>query len=252
MKQKPLISILLPVHNSQEFLSECLSSLKKQTYRNIEIIAIDDKSTDGSYKILKNLKSKDKRFRIYRNVKRYGIAMTLNRLIRKARGEFIAFMGAQDIASRERIEKQVKFLLENPEIVALGTQWTFINKNGTKVRRSKLPLNNREIYKTPLHGLSMQFETVMINRSLIPKDILKVSGNITPFIYSDFLLKLLPYGRFANLKNSLYYHRTNPSVYIDDVKRNIFSFIKLWIRGVAEYDYKFSLRFLSSSLLPRT
>src|SRR3989338_8386665 len=89
---KPLISILLPVHNTEKYLSDCLNSLINQTYKNIEIVAIDDKSSDKSYKILNQFKKKDKRIRVYKNVKRYGISITLNRLVNKAKGSYIAFM----------------------------------------------------------------------------------------------------------------------------------------------------------------
>ena len=89
---KPLISILLPVHNSEKYLSDCLKSLLSQTYKNIEIVAIDDKSSDKSYRILNQFKKTDKRVRVYRNVKRYGIAITLNRLLKKSKGSYLAFM----------------------------------------------------------------------------------------------------------------------------------------------------------------
>src|SRR3989344_1390069 len=108
MKIKPIVSIVLPVHNSERFLSDCIKSLKRQTYRKIEIIAIDDMSSDNSFKILKEFAKKDKRIRIYRNIKRYGIAITLNRLIKKAKGDFIAFMDSGDISSSQRIKKQIE------------------------------------------------------------------------------------------------------------------------------------------------
>ncbi len=241
MNKKPLISILLPVHNSEKHLRESLQSLVSQKYRNIEIIAIDDMSSDSSYKILKSFKKNYKKLRIYRNVKRYGIVMTLNRLLRKAKGEFIAFAEADDITSKQRVKKQVNYLLGNENVVAVGTQCRFINRRGRLVGKSSFPLENHNIYDSTLHGVSIQFETVMINKNLLPKDILKFESN-TPFIYSDFLIKLLPYGKFANLPNFLHYHRSYPQTYLLDLKKNVFSLIKLWVRGNAFYNYQPSLR----------
>lgn len=256
MISKPLVSILLPVHNSEKFLRDCLQSLVSQSYRNIEIVAIDDQSSDKSYKILKRFKKnyppagrQGKKIRIYRNVKRYGIVMTLNRLLRRAKAEFIAFMDSDDIAKKGRIKKQLEFLLKNPNVVAVGTQCYFVNRKNISKGRSSFPFDSQDIYNSPLHGLSMQFETVMINKNLLPKDILKFDFNANPFIYSDFLIKLLPYGKFSNLPNFLHSHRNNPKTYLSDIQRNIFSLIKLIFRGNAFYKYQPSIRLFLSSLL---
>lgn len=246
MKKKPIVSFVLPVHNSEGFLPDCLKSLKRQSYRRIEILAIDDMSSDGSFKILKEFAKKDKRIRIYRNVKRYGIAITLNRLIKKAKGDFIAFMDSNDIASSQRIKKQLEFLLRNPEIVAVGTQCRFISDDSKGLGKSNFPRENQFIYDSPLHGISMQFETVCVNRMLLPKDVLRFKTSPNPFIYSDLLMKLLPYGKFANLKNYLHYHRQSPKTYFSDLRKNIISFIKLWLTSKTNYNYNAPLTSLFS------
>lgn len=245
---KPLVSILLPVHNSEKHLRESLQSFISQKYRNIEIIAIDDRSSDSSYKILKSFKKKSKKLKIYRNVKRYGIVMTLNRLIRKAKGEFITFAEGDDVTSKQRIKKQVQYMLSNENVAAVGTQCRFLNQKGRLIGKSSFPIENRDIYNSTLHGVSIQFETVMINRNLLPKDILKFSPGALPFIYSDFLIKLLPYGKFANLPNYLHYHRNSPQTYLLDLKKNIFSLFKLWVKTNAFYSYQPSLRLFLLSL----
>ncbi|MDP2637602.1 MAG: glycosyltransferase family 2 protein, partial [Candidatus Levybacteria bacterium] len=110
---KPLVSVLLPVHNSEKFLADCLKSLLSQSYRQIEIIAIDDKSSDNSLKILRSFSKKYKKLRVYKNIKRYGVVMTLNRLLKRAKGDYIAFMDASDISNRQRIKKQIEFIMGN-------------------------------------------------------------------------------------------------------------------------------------------
>src|SRR3989344_4392867 len=97
MTNSPLVSIVLPVQNCESFLPACLESLLKQSYENIEIIAIDDKSRDNSLKILKYYKKQDNRIKVFSNVKKYGFPVCFNRAFKKANGQFIAFMGAQDI-----------------------------------------------------------------------------------------------------------------------------------------------------------
>ena len=246
-KTKPLVSVLLPVRSSSRYLPLCLKSLVKQSYKNIEIVAIDDHSKDNSFKILKEFARKDKRIRVYKNIKRYGAATTLNRLVKKAKAKFIAFMNSSDIAYVDRIKKQIQFALKNPETVAVGSQCVFIDKDSKALGKSEFPHDNRFIYQSPLHGISMQFETVLINRTLLPKDVLKFDANSKPFIYSDVFIKLLPYGKFANLKKSLYLRRSNPNVYPSDLRKHILSLIKLWLKSMLDYDYRPSLR---SLLLP--
>lgn len=248
MKKKPIVSIVLPVHNSKRYLSDCLKSLIRQKERKIEIIAIDDRSSDNSYKILKAFAKKHKKIRVYRNIKRYGIAITLNRLIKKAKGQFIAFMSSNDTTSPQRIKKQLQFLRENPEIVAVGTQVRFIDDRNKRLGKSNFPRENQFIYESPLHGISMQFETVLINKMLLPKDVLKFTTSINPFIYSDVFIKLLPYGKFANLAEYLHYHRKNPKIYFWDLRKNIISFVKLWLKSKSNYNYNPSITSLFAPL----
>jgi glycosyltransferase involved in cell wall biosynthesis len=247
--QKPLISILLPVHNSEETLEQCVLSLLEQSYKNIEIIAINDKSSDRSSSILNALRKNDRRLRVYKNVKRYGLAVTLNRLVKKTKGNFIAFMDTDDFSSPNRLKKQLKFLLNNPEVVAVGSQCTFIDDKNKKIGRSDFPVEHNFISENPLHGISMQFETVLINKTMLPKDVLRFNTGSNPFIYSDMFMKLMPYGKFANLEDFLHFHRNDPRIYLSDVKRNIISLIKLWIKSKALYDYTPPIRSFFSPII---
>jgi glycosyltransferase involved in cell wall biosynthesis len=250
--KKSLVSILLPVHNCEHFLADCLTSLVKQSYRQIEIIAIDDNSSDNSLKILKSFAKKYKKIRIYRNIKRYGIVMTLNRLLRRAKGDFIAFMSAKDVSKQARIKKQIEFLLGNHGVVAVGTQCRFVNDKDRFIGKSEFPKENQNIYQSPLHGISMQFETVMINGTLIPKDLLCFKANSDHFIYSDVLMKLLPYGKFANLPQYLHHHRNDPKTYFEDLRSHSASLFKLWIKSIANYDYQLSIKSFFTPLIKQS
>ncbi|PIR80164.1 MAG: hypothetical protein COU25_01515 [Candidatus Levybacteria bacterium CG10_big_fil_rev_8_21_14_0_10_35_13] len=247
--KKPLISILVPVHNSASNLEECIKSIKKQSFRNLEIIALDDFSSDKSYSMLRKLKKREKRLRIYRNIKRYGIAVTMNRLLAKAKGDFLAFADTDDIFTKNKLKAQLEFLIKNPQIAAVGTQCIFIDEKGRKIGRSKFPLDNENINQNPLHGISMQLETVLINKKLLPKDILKFETDSGPFLYSSIFIKILPYGKLANLKTALYYHRRHPQTYLTDIKRNIFSLIKLFIKSKALYENQSPIRSFFSPLI---
>jgi len=249
---KPLVSILLPVHNSASHLADCLKSLVSQSYRQIEIIAINDFSTDSSFKILKSFAKKYKKVRVYKNLKRYGVVMTLNRLLKHSKGDYIAFMDANDISSKQRIKKQLEFLLGNQGVVAVGSQCRFMNDRSRLIGKSDFPKENQFIYRSPLHGISMQFETVLINMHLIPKDLLRFQANSDHFIYSDVLIKLLPYGKFANLPQYFHYHRNDPKAYFFDLRIHLISLIKLWIKSIANYDYQLSIKSFFTPLIKQS
>ena len=99
--KKNLISIIVPVYNTEKYLNKCIDSLINQTYKNIEIIIINDGSTDNSEKIIK--KYKDKRIKYYKNSNQ-GIGKTRNFGIEKSNGEFIMFVDSDDFLDLEACE----------------------------------------------------------------------------------------------------------------------------------------------------
>ena len=242
---QPLVSVLLPVYNVGHYLPDCLDSLLDSSYDNLEIIAIDDFSKDDSWKILRLYKKMDKRIRTYRNVKHYDKAITLNRLLRKAKGQYIAIMDAKDIVYKNKFKKQVAFLEKNPKFSAIGTQCTFINAAGKKTQTSNFPLLTEAIYQRPLHGITLDLETVTINRSTLPKDALYFNPNST-LLYSDIIMKLLQFGDITNLPTLLQYRRTE-SPHRHTTITKIPSLIKLWLTSMDSYDYRPTFRSILSS-----
>lgn len=111
MMVKNLVSIIVPYFNHKDFIEELLISIKNQTYNNLEIIVINDGSSDGSLKLLKYLKSKYS-FNLYTQ-KNKGICATLNRGLSLARGEFINLIGSDDVLFKTKIDDQVKILSQN-------------------------------------------------------------------------------------------------------------------------------------------
>jgi glycosyltransferase involved in cell wall biosynthesis len=242
-----LVSILLPVCNAAEYLPSCLDSLIAQTYSQIEIIAIDDLSKDDSYRILKSYQKKDNRIRIFRNVKRYGLAVCYNRAIKKARGQFITFMNPHDVSSLHRIKRQITFLLNNTKVASVGTQYTYIDKKNKKLEKSDLPQEHEAIYHTLLPGNAMRYESVMINRYMLPKDILRFKANVYPLIYTEVFMQLFQYGKFANLAQHLYYHRQETALALAQQQARIskiWMHLKFLIKSWAVYDYRPSIRSL--------
>lgn len=130
MKNNPLISVLLPIGNDQRFLKEAIESVKKQTYPHVELLMYKDRANQG-------------------------ITAILNDLARKARGEFLARMDADDISGPDRFEKQVEFLKKHPNVQLVGTSATLIDEQGKTIDVQDMPTSWNEIkrmafFKNPL------------------------------------------------------------------------------------------------------
>ncbi len=123
----PTISVLLPVRNGGDWLATAVSSILQQTLPDLELLVIDDHSTDQA---LPALPRDDPRLRLLSNPS-HGIVAALNYGLARAQGRFIARMDADDISYPERLERQLAFLHAHPEIAICGTQVRFIDADGT-------------------------------------------------------------------------------------------------------------------------
>jgi glycosyltransferase involved in cell wall biosynthesis len=127
--KKPLVSVLMPNYNCENYLPEAIESILNQTYRNFEFIIVDDSSTDNSWKIIQDYVKKDKRIRAFRNEKNSGVTVTLNNGLKHCKGEFIARMDSDDFVSSSRFERQIS-LLERKNADICSTNLCFVSSNG--------------------------------------------------------------------------------------------------------------------------
>lgn len=250
--KEQLVSILLPVCNAEKYLEQTIESILGQTYRDLEIIAIDDASKDTSYQILKKIAKRDKRLKVYKNIKRYGLAVSLNRISKLARGQFIAFMNARDISSLHRLKRQVSYLtMHQKEVVAVGTQTTLIDEMDRRKERTSFPTDFKELYHSLVAGKALHFESFMINRRVLPRDILKFPLSKYPFIFKAMVLRLARYGQIANIDQHLYYHRvleTKASVERQKIAETL-THASFWLKSITVYNYHPSLRAILTPLI---
>jgi glycosyltransferase involved in cell wall biosynthesis len=252
MKLKPsLVTVILPIHNAGKFLDSCLSSLELQSYQDLQIVAVDDHSRDNSVAVLRQFKKRFPHVEIIRNKKHYGLAVCYNRALKRAQGRFIAFMNPHDVNAISRFKRQVNFLLNNPKTVAVGTQYTTIDEANKKLERSTLPQEHETIYDNLIHTSSLHPETVMINRGLLPKDVLYFKNKKYPFIFTEVFVKFFQYGKVANIRQSLYFHREGINHHCRQTSNihKLETMIKLWFSSRSEYDYKPSLRAIVPQLV---
>jgi len=124
--QNPLVSIIIPTYNSAHFLPECINSVLSQSYDNIEIIVIDDGSTDNTADVIQPFT----KHIIYKKQENRGLAGARNAGFTASTGGFIAWLDADDIAHPDRILLQANYLFNNPEIVLISNNFSAFNSKG--------------------------------------------------------------------------------------------------------------------------
>ena len=129
MNNMPKISLIMSVYNGEDYLSEAIESVLNQTFKDFELIVINDCSTDKTPEILKSFAEKDERVKVHTNEVNLRLPSSLNKAISFAQGKYIARMDADDICLPERLEKQYQFMENNPN-VALSSCRFMTLKNG--------------------------------------------------------------------------------------------------------------------------
>lgn len=221
---EPVVSVMLPVFNSEAHLAQAIDSILNQSYVDFEVIAVDDGSTDWSPAILERYERTDRRMRVFRRP-RSGISETLNFAGRQSRGGFLARMDSDDVSLPQRFAEQLDFLSDRPECVAVGTQVYQIDAGGARIAPLPVCVTHSEIEEQLLEGrgTAIVHPSVMIRRA----DFEAVGGYDSRFDGSedlDLYLRLAERGVLANLANVLLlYRRHSASVTalsrLDEVQR---------------------------------
>ncbi|EID7696656.1 TPA: glycosyltransferase family 2 protein [Vibrio parahaemolyticus] len=112
-KSQSLVSIIMPSYNSEGTILESIQSVLSQTYKNWELIIVDDRSTDNTWQVIQTYADKYDNIRIYQNKENLGAGASRNFAIKKARGRFIAFLDSDDLWTEDKLAEQIPFMLKN-------------------------------------------------------------------------------------------------------------------------------------------
>ena len=129
----PRISFVMPVYNNARYLRQTLASMRWQTFTDWEAVCVNDGSTDESLAILQQFAAADSRFQIV-DQENQGIVGALNAGIHAARGEWIARLGSDDVATPERLAAQWQFVRKNPDVVVVGSDMMYTDPDGFPLR----------------------------------------------------------------------------------------------------------------------
>ena len=203
MHASGLISVLMPVFDAAVYIDRAIESILSQTYENLELIIVDDGSTDSTARVCEYYMNCDSRILLYRKVNR-GIVSSLNFALSKASGEFIARMDADDISEPERLDVQLAFMHANPQLSLVGSLAILIDENDAILGLANKPVSPRLVnqliaYQSPIiHPSLFATRASMLSlggyRNLITEDLdLFIRANQSGHIIGNCSQYLLRY-----------------------------------------------------------
>lgn len=156
---KPLVSVIMPVYNTEEWVWEAIESILNQTFKEFEFIIIDDCSTDWSYEILDEYAKKDKRISLYRNEKNSWISYTRNRLISLTTTDYIATQDSDDVSTHNRLKLEYEFLSKHDKYWVVAWDNEIIDEEGKVIGHRKYSDNIQSVIlkKSPVSNPTTMF-----------------------------------------------------------------------------------------------
>lgn len=205
-----LVSIITSVFNSEKYISEMLNSILEQTYSDWELVIFDDASTDDTWNIISQYS--DLRIKKYRNQKNQGLTVNLNKALKIAQGEYIVRIDGDDIAYPRRLEKQVYFMNQHPDVVLSGG-WMY--GFGTKNLIMQNNLDWKVLKINLLIDVITFHPTFIIRKDIL--DLYKISYNENLRYAQDYDIEyqLSKYGKIVNIPEILVKYRFHPKQVTD-------------------------------------
>ena len=250
LKQKEKISIVIPVFNMSQYVRRCLDSVLNQTYENLEIICVDDGSTDGSGIILDDYAAKDSRVYVIHNEKA-GVVKARNSALDHLSGDFVGFVDADDYVKKDYIEKlKTGFVDEDVDMVTCGFSYAYDDRVEIIENKDVVPENpvdaktfikymyERDVYR----GVSGYLWTRLIRSSLLEKGT-KLRFNIKYETTDDilFVANLVCRSnkvRYINDPLYYYYQREGSIVHNDERNLKTLVWLRTWVEVLKLYSEK--------------
>lgn len=209
----PRVSILLTVYNGEAYLGEAIESLLAQTFRDFELIAVDDGSSDGSWEVIGRYALQDNRILPLRCQPNQGVVKALNLGLRAVRGEFISRHDADDRSHPERIARQVAFLDSHPAYGLVGAVPRMIGLQGEPLENPGAYTDTRdeEIQERLLDYMCLCGPSVTFRRETLLRAGYTFTEGLDASEDYDLCLRLAEKGKMASLEGGLYEYRQHPA-----------------------------------------
>lgn len=179
---KPAVSVVMPVYNGMPYLPLAVDSILNQTFRNLELIVINDSSSDGSFDYLSSLT--DDRLVLINLNKNVGVAQALQIGVDRARGGYIARLDQDDLAKPDRLQKQYEYLEHNPTVGIVGSSYELLDENGNCLKKVNLGGTDLDIRWKMMFKNPFIHSSIMLRRKLLQEHQLTYTNKIA----EDYLL----------------------------------------------------------------
>lgn len=204
---QPAVSVLMPVYNAERYLREAVQSVLSQDLVNIELIAVNDGSKDGSLEILESFARRDSRMRVISRPNT-GLSIALNEALAASRATLIARMDADDVCLPNRLSTQVAYLEAHPECVCVGSKVLWIDPLGRPIRRYPDVTSHEEIERFHFeHRHSALIHPSIMMRRATLEAVGPYRRDMEPAEDLDLFLRLAEVGRVANIEQVLLKYR---------------------------------------------
>jgi glycosyltransferase involved in cell wall biosynthesis len=210
MADLPTVSVLMAVYNGEQYVAAAMDSILAQTFRDFELVVIDDGSMDASPVILRGYAARDPRVKLTLRDNQ-GLTSTLNEAFARSRGTYLARMDCDDVALPDRFARQVELLDANPDVVCTGGQFQLIDGGSRLLKTLRPPTDDAEIQTTLLKGHNaICHPCAMIRRTAMEQ----VGGYDTRFKTAqdlDLWLRLGEVGKLSNVPHPVLKFRLHGS-----------------------------------------
>ncbi|MGC4029158.1 MAG: glycosyltransferase family 2 protein [Steroidobacteraceae bacterium] len=207
----PKVSVVMACYNSERYLAEAIGSIREQSFRDFELIIVNDGSTDRSLEIAQEHARQDGRIRVIHCEHNRGISAALNRGVNEARAEWVAQMDSDDFSYPDRLQKQMDYLATHPEIICVGVFPLMVDEKRYPIIVLDIYHEKHEDIERELldgHGWALLAPTSLFRRDMA----LRIGGyreDMTTSMDTDFFLKLGELGKVANVPEVLFEYRVH-------------------------------------------
>lgn len=166
-----LISIVMPVYNSEKYIEEAISSVIEQSYSYWELLIVNDGSTDGSAQLINKYMERDQRIKLIDKKENEGVALARNCAIKAAQGDYICFLDSDDVWEKNKLEIQISYM-KKKDVSFSCTSYSIINEKGDKVgyfERKQRFYDYDDLLRTNFIGcLTVMTDAKMMKKNLMP------------------------------------------------------------------------------------
>lgn len=240
-KNKPLISVVMPAHNAQKYIKSAIESVLNQTFKQFELIIVNDCSTDKTLSMIKYFSKKDSRIKIISNDKRLDIARSLNKGIAVAESNIIARMDADDISFSNRLELQYKLIKSSTNIAVVGANIKIMDESENEIATRSYPTSSKKL-KDCLFRYSPFAHPVVVFKKNIFEEVGQYNPKYSPTEDLDLWFRFGRKYEFKSINKSLLKYRlSNKSSSHKDIKDLEILVFKIRFDAIFKYGYRPSL-----------